>query len=141
MGNQLESPQEKMGNQLESPQEKTMKKVIFYGSLKKGFYNYDRFNSFGKQIFVSDIELPGYDIYSLTHFPAVCEGKGTIKAEIHIMDIEVYRRVFSMEIGSGYVEEMVEVNGESYSLFVMPKCNIEAYRGTLIESGEWREKI
>jgi gamma-glutamylcyclotransferase (GGCT)/AIG2-like uncharacterized protein YtfP len=55
------------------------RKIIVYGTLKKGFSNsLDKFGG----IKIKDITLDGWEMYTNTWYPQVVSGGGTIKAEL-----------------------------------------------------------
>lgn len=110
------------------------KYALFYGSLKKDHYN---FNRFGGQTFVKEVELDGYELFNLGSYPAILEGKGKIIAELHEVTPEAFASIRRMEIGAGYSEKQKEIDGEKASLFVFSESRIRnAF--PKIEDGNWR---
>ena len=92
-----------------------MKKIIVYGSLKKGKYNH-RILEDSK--FLADTTVRG-TLYSLGAYPALIdEGENEYPAEIYEVDDEVYYSIARMEFWAGYIA--VEFNvakelGEGFS--------------------------
>ena len=109
-----------------------MKKCLFYGSLKRGKYNYQRFPG---QEFVQNVQLPGYDLYNLGPYPAACAGDGVLQAELHEIPLAVFNLIHRMEIGAGYYEAEVKVNDEPVSIFLMPANRLK--KSEKINSGAW----
>lgn len=110
--------------------------ALFYGSLKSTHYNFNRF--LGQKLIKPDIELSGYDMYSLIHYPAICKGKGTIKCELHEIDDDSWDSISVMERNAGYTEERINIDGIQASLFVMSKDKLKKYNAQLVKDGNWK---
>lgn len=115
-----------------------MKYIVVYGSLKLGKYNYKRFPS---QEYIKDYQLDGYELYNLGPYPAICTGKGKVKAEIHSVSDEDYLRIRRMEHGAGYSESKLRINLNKSeveaSIFPMGHEVLHQFNPKKIESGEW----
>jgi len=109
-------------------------KIAVYGSLRTGCYNRRGFNSM-KTLDVVNIE--GYKMHSLGSYPYIIEDKGySVKVELcECNDID-YKYIRSMELGAGYTEKDIEVNGETYKLYVY---NNHFESSPLVETGDWVE--
>lgn len=114
-----------------------MKKVLFYGSLKKGHFNFDRFERFGKQKYVKSLVIDDFDLYSLGAYPAATRGKRSLHVELHELDDSVFYYVEKMEESALYHSENIEVEGEYATIFLMDIIRIKSLRGKLIKSGNW----
>jgi len=112
-----------------------MKNILVYGSLRKDHYN---FNRCGKQKFVKAMKLNGYDLFSLGSYPAILEGKGDLVVELHEVDDLTHKNIQRMELGAGYSEKPIEVDGVTASLYVFNNKNI-AKTQTQVKSGDWSD--
>lgn len=102
--------------------------VLFYGSFKKYSkrgYNFNRFAQYGEQIYIRDVKLKGYEMYDLGAYPAVCEGEGRIKAELHAVTNKAFNYIEAMELGAGYSPKTIKLNidfdDEDAVIFLYPK--------------------
>lgn len=116
-----------------------MKYILVFGSLRlnsKRGYNFNRFRG---QEYIKDIELKGYEMYSLTNYPAICEGKNNIKCELHSVEDNSAKMIERMELGAGYSPKTVTVdlNGEKVdaTIYTWPKERLKQY--PKVESGNW----
>lgn len=114
-----------------------MHKIITYGSLRKGEYNFDRFPS-AKHIKTTTIQ--GWDLFSLHSgmYPGVKESKNSnLTVDIIEVDAKDYNNIRAMELGAGYSEielEVENVKGKFYPyLGVVQNTNI-------IKSGDWLKR-
>jgi len=92
--------------------------VGVYGSLKRGKYNHARFG-LSEYEHVKDTTIRGA-MYSLGSYPKLYKQglvDGTYERdhvlEVYRVPIRVYEMLNSMEIGAGYVESVVNVDGEN----------------------------
>lgn len=116
------------------------KYIVVYGSLRakpEPFYN---FNACGKQQFIKKFNLEGYELYSLGAYPAIIEGKGNITVELHEVDERTYQRIRGMELGAGYNEKQIEVDGKLASLYVYNNAERLRQRERVI-SGDWQDGV
>lgn len=117
-----------------------MKHILVFGSLRqhsKRGYNFDRFGK-GSQKFVKNVTLNGYDMFDLGAYPAIAEGKGTIKAELHTVTDEAFARIQRMEAGAGYGEKTEKIDGVEATIFTMTPAQLQAYRAPKpYPSGDW----
>ena len=84
-----------------------MKLLLCYGSLRKKSKRGYNFNRFGGQKYLRTIAVPGYEMYSLVHYPAACEGKETIICELHEVQEPSFIEIQRMELMSGYFEKQI----------------------------------
>ncbi len=120
-----------------------MKFMLFFGSLRKNSKRGYNYNSFGKdtQKYLQDYHLDGFEMYGVAGgaFPAVCEGNGQIKTELHLVSDEAAYCIENMELGAGYTPKKVSVcyNDEKIdaTMYVWPKERLIGK--TLVKSGDW----
>jgi len=112
-----------------------MKKIMVYGTLRKGWALNPYLNAFK---FVGNATLSGYDMYSNGYFPMIVEGKGTVKGEVYeiengINEIEVLDR-----IESAYNRTKVEAKIDGAWIEVEVYVWKHDTKGLAkIESGDW----
>lgn len=113
-----------------------MRYLLVFGSLRKNSrrgYNYQRF---GGQKYIKDIQLNGFDMVSLGGYPAISEGSGTIKTELHEVEDISYGSIYRMEIGAGYYEKVIKLDDDiKASIFLMDKEKVGKYQK--VKSGDW----
>lgn len=117
-----------------------MEYVFVYGTLKKGFFNHKRIE--GEQ-FIGEAYLKGYNMYSLTVYPFIYKGDGTIKGELYRVRDETMPIIDSLEAFYTKRTETVELpNGETYEAFCYVfedeqiKEDIDDFKK--VEGNEWR---
>ena len=95
----------------------------FYGSLRKGFYNYDRFKLDKNAKFIEAIELQGYAMYDLGSYPAIKktnEDSDNVYLEIYeIKDNYISDMIDRMELGAGYTAKDISIKGDKVRIYVM----------------------
>lgn len=111
--------------------------MLVFGSLREHSKRGYNFNRFGGQKFVKAVTLNGFEMYSLGGYPTICDGDGTIQAELHIVEDSPFQSIQRMEKGAGYVEKIVNVDGVEATIFVWNKNKIEQYELPRVESGDW----
>jgi len=114
-----------------------MKHLLVFGSLRKNSkrgYNYQRC---GNQEFIKELQLDGFDMYSLGAYPAICKGNGKIKCELHSVDTKTFERINNMELGAGY--SALNINLEKNlvaTIYTWPEERLKNnYKK--VESGDW----
>lgn len=99
-----------------------MPRLFVYGSLKRGCYNHDAFGFGDTAHFVGDGTLTGARLYDLGAYPCMVlvEDLGeVVHGELYALeDSALFTRIRAMELGAGYREVTVSVNGESASTYV-----------------------
>jgi gamma-glutamylcyclotransferase (GGCT)/AIG2-like uncharacterized protein YtfP len=116
-----------------------MKYGLFYGSLKSGMYNFDRFGK-GTQKYVKTVKLDGYELYNLGAYPGLTKGKGKVTFELHEVDDKAFEHIKQMELGAGYREETVNVDGIPATLYIYENKYGRLTDKDKVESGNWVEK-
>lgn len=117
-----------------------MNKILVYGTLRKGDYNFDRIlNSFGEGSIVKTGEttLRGYKLYNLGSYPGVV--KSDSENDIIVCDIvevkeEAKKFIDLMELGSGYKIETVVVDDVPHTIYEYKHQLSEDRR---ITTGDW----
>lgn len=101
---------------------KTQTLFGFYGSLRKGEYNYMHLLKFQEGVvYKVTTTIPGYKLYSLGAYPAIRPSGDSRPLTIDIFEItnnKVKSRIDGMEIGAGYERKLVTVDGESVLIYV-----------------------
>lgn len=109
-----------------------MKKILAYGTLREGQYNFDRIKStFGEHSIkrVESLSIEGYDMYNMGPFPCVTKGGGKIQVEMLELSDNAADAIERMELGAGYEPIMI---GEA-KMYIY--SDVEGY--DKIESGDW----
>lgn len=128
-------------------------KVAVYGTLRKGDYNYDRFVyifgekaiSYIKTITVTTLEhamVSFRDLYpALIHesrLTSIPRRPITPNITFDILEVEreCYKAIHDMEVGSGYKVSTIEIENNTYQIFLFKHddCSYET-----ITSGDWFE--
>ena len=113
----------------------------FYGSLRPGMYNYERFqlDKLGKHL--NTVTIPGYKMYSVMDwYPKIFAGSSqdTIVVDIvEINDRPTVNFIEAMERGAGYKSEKITIGDIEATLYVgegKPAPNMEK---SLVPSGDW----
>lgn len=94
-----------------------MHKIAVYGSLRIGEYNFKRMELFGEINHISTTTVQGWDLFSLGPYPGIKPGAGTIVVDLLECDDRVYQYIYGMEIGAGYIEREINIDGELYKIY------------------------
>lgn len=119
-----------------------MKKILVYGSLRKGEYNYKRFKGyFGEGLnYLATTTITGYKLYDLGSYPGIRPEAGK-ELVVDVMEVsdEAYDAITGMERGAGYsvAKETVEDHGEC-TIYVY---NYPVSENHLVESGDWSKYL
>jgi gamma-glutamylcyclotransferase (GGCT)/AIG2-like uncharacterized protein YtfP len=97
-------------------------RLFMYGSLKEGFYNFDRFG--GQRVIQKGVRISGFTMLNLGSYPGAIRWDGVgpngIVGEIHEFTPAAFEGVERMEIGAGYERQRVTTDtGESVELYLM----------------------
>jgi gamma-glutamylcyclotransferase (GGCT)/AIG2-like uncharacterized protein YtfP len=113
--------------------------MLFYGSLRKGHYNYKYFANGLK--YIKTIKVPYYKLYSLGAYPGIkptTDSNDLITCDLMEVTCEdVAKSIHRMELGAGYSYKFLNVNEDK-------KAIIYEYEGPVREtdkatSGDWSE--
>lgn len=112
-----------------------------YGTLRKGFGNYNYFLK-GKKC-VGTIEVEGLRMYSLGFYPCVVHtGKKEDKIIMEVYelnekkDLEIIGRIDSMELGAGYSIEKIKTKLGDVRYYAFPHIPDGCPH---VESGDWKK--
>ena len=86
------------------------KTVFFYGSLKRGHYNYKRFGM-DECKFLGSAEIWGYKLFTNVMYPAVInsgDDNDIVYGEVFLVPDELFQLLKQMEIGAGYHIDTVD---------------------------------
>lgn len=111
--------------------------IVVFGSLRKYCKRGYNFDACGQQEFIRFHELHGYDMYSLGAYPAICEGSGTIKAELHRVSEITFQRINRMEIGAGYDALELDLPEGKATVYLFPAERLKGRQK--VESGDWNK--
>lgn len=116
----------------------------FYGSLRKGQYNYER-TGLPKETYIKTVQIEGYEMYSLGAFPLVVQSsnkKDVITVDLFaIANVDLQRGIHLMEIGAGYERITHNIDGKDYYLYVYSRANKGLQRVTSGDWAEWQAKL
>jgi gamma-glutamylcyclotransferase (GGCT)/AIG2-like uncharacterized protein YtfP len=114
-----------------------MKYALFYGSLKQNHYNFGRC---GDQKYIKTLQLDGYDLYSLGAYPGIVPGTGKLTVELHEVDEKTLQNIRYMELGAGYEEKMIDIDGKPATLYIYKNKFNRLSEKSKIPSGNWEPK-
>jgi len=113
-----------------------MVKLFVYGSLRQGLYDNFLIDS---ENFLKEDELNNYKMYSLTHYPFIIAGSGTVKGEIHEVSVSNANYIRSMEEGVGYKMVIGQtVSGVEVVYYVFERMPTHR-RLELVIGGDWKK--
>lgn len=123
--------------------------LFVYGSLKKGFYNHERFG-FDKIPFIGKCELKGYELFSLGHYPGMVPTNSesdVVKGELYDINDASPEFIFldRIERGAGFGLSSVKILEKKDFPKLSKLTTAYAYTyhggdyGAKIENGEWEE--
>ena len=113
------------------------KHILVFGSLRKNSKRGYNFGRCGEQTFIKPLKLQGFEMYSLSAFPTICEGNGEITCELHSVDETTFARIGRMESGAGYKEKIVNIDGVDATIYVWDKAQIERCELPKVKNGDW----
>lgn len=116
----------------------------FYGSLRKGMYNYRHFEHHLEYLFTHD--LPGYKMFALARFPlAVKTNQSTDIIKVEIMRItnpETEKQIHELELNEGYVYEGLKIRELEVGIYLFSESkdrNQPTKTLEVIKTGDWVE--
>ena len=116
-----------------------MKEIIFvYGSLRKGFYNY-KSCGLDKAKFLGEGFISGFKMFSLGSYPCVVKSNDdndVIFGEIY--EVDDVTKIRNMELGAGYFEEEIIINGIKAKIYVFNENKL--HKKILVEGGIWKKE-
>lgn len=99
-----------------------MIKCVFYGSLRKPMYNYNKLRmlyGLDSMQYIKTTPTCGYEMYTLGSYPAIKESSQdrTIIVDLFKVNEEAYKYIQEMETGADFYEDNIIIDGEEYSIF------------------------
>lgn len=117
-------------------------KLFVYGSLKRGFFNHDRFGFSGAAEFLGEGTASGVALTQLRGMPyphAFKYPDSVVKGELYeLNNKQIADALDRMERGAGYVPHDVEVNGELATMYV---ANDEVAAHSIFKDGKPSGKV
>lgn len=118
-----------------------MNRILSYGSLREGDYNFDRMKDMFGDKGIKRLDtfiLPNYRIYDLGYYPGLNKSNNELdKVTFDLLEVsnacmDFIRR---MERGAGYTEELIK---EYNAVLFVYDTNLSKYKDTeFISSGDW----
>lgn len=119
-----------------------MKKILVYGSLRKGEYNFERFEDYfpNQMNYLGTVETPGYKLYSLGSYPGIkATDDDNFMLTVDKLEVseECFQAIDGMEKGAGYTTNTITLPDGDYTIYV--------YQGRvsereLVHSGDWTKR-
>jgi len=106
--------------------------IAAYGTLRKGNYNFKRFNGLK---YLKTVKIKGYELWDFGPYPYVVK-KEDSEITVDILEAEggTKRLIDSMELGAGYKMENITIEKKECTIYYMEKI----YNNTTkIESGDY----
>lgn len=102
-----------------------MKKVMVYGSLKKGFGNHGLLRD---ATYVGEVAIDGFDMFSLGPFPAIQEGEGHVEGELYEVDTRTLASLDRLE-GHPVMYERTDIIATHLGTEEKVECYVYVYQG------------
>jgi gamma-glutamylcyclotransferase (GGCT)/AIG2-like uncharacterized protein YtfP len=107
----------------------------FYGSLRQGMLNHDRFRHALRYLYTESIQ--GYRLHAMEYYPyAVRTGRAddVLVAEIYqVIDSQVEQAIHELELSVGYSYAEVMILNQSTGIYVFETSGPEP----LVQGGDW----
>lgn len=118
-------------------------KILTYGSLRKGEYNYERFRQYFKNGLnhVDTVIIKGFDLYDLGSYPGIKisdDPEKELTVDIMGCSQECYDSIQRMELGAGYSNYPVNINGEDITIYLYHGYTQE---NRLVKHGDWSKYL
>lgn len=116
-------------------------KFAFYGTLRKGHYNYNRLVARAPGMeFEGEQIIGGYKMFDLGHYPCVVKTgneEDKILVELYTIPDKLHATsIHHMEIGAGYDSEEIQI-GDLGTYSIYTQKNDRGGRLRPIEGGDW----
>lgn len=122
-----------------------MKRLLVYGSLRKGCHNHEQFTRRAKENngtfneIETDIEIKGYTMFSFGRYPAIIPSlkkeHSTIVADLIEVDDKTYEGILDLEVRSGYSQHY-NLNNDAYIFVYTRPLKHDDYK-EIVEDGNW----
>ena len=107
----------------------------FYGSLRRGMSNYERYKA-GLE-FLYEEQIRGYHLYQMEHYPYAVktnQEEDAILVEVFkITDSPTEKAIHDLEISVGYYYDEVEIRRQPVGIYLFKKAGSES----LVKDGDW----
>ena len=107
----------------------------FYGSLRRGMFNYQKFKDHLEYLFTEN--LPGFRLHAMDHYPMALithSPNDIIRAEImRVTDASTEKAIHDLEIKAGYYYDEVTVRGNKVGIYLFR----ESGKYPLVPGGDW----
>lgn len=110
----------------------------FYGSLRKGMYNYEHFKD-GME-YIQTVEISGFQLFSLGSYPCVIrtdDSKDKLTIDLFTVTGAMEGRIHRMEVGAGYGYDEVEVNGRTFGIYTYDHSALSRLKERRVPGGDW----
>lgn len=110
----------------------------FYGSLRKGMYNYRAFSS--NMDYLETVVVTGFKLFSLGAYPcAIKTGNEDDKLTVDLFKVtgEDEHRIDRMEKGASYKYDELEFNGKKFGIYVFPSDALNRLSDRNVPEGDW----
>jgi gamma-glutamylcyclotransferase (GGCT)/AIG2-like uncharacterized protein YtfP len=118
-----------------------MIKCVFYGTLRRPDYNYQRMVnlfSYGPKsyLYIRTQRIRGFEMYDLGSYPAIkhAEESKSIVVDIFEISDRAHNYIHCMETGAGYYEDEIYIDNFLCKIFVY---KYPTNQSPVIESGDW----
>lgn len=116
-----------------------VRRVAVYGSLRKGEYNYNAFQRmYGDDAlrYQRTTTIPGWTLFSLGSYPGIKKATDPDQElTVDLMEVSerAYQSINGMELGAGYNNVTVEIDGTEYTLYEYAYNRL----GERVSHGDW----
>lgn len=117
------------------------KKVLAYGTLREGDYNFERIQlAFGTDSIkkVGQTKVQNFKMHSLGPYPAIVQSEGEeIVCDLLEVNEKAFNFIEAMEKGAGYDSVEVDVDGNKHTIYTHTS---DLSRYPVIKTGDWFNK-
>jgi gamma-glutamylcyclotransferase (GGCT)/AIG2-like uncharacterized protein YtfP len=116
-------------------------RYAFYGSLRRGMYNYLYFEKHLSYLYSEKIF--GFQLYALEKYPAAIKTNDSthaIKVEVmHVTHPGVESQIHALEVGVGYYYDEVMIRGEMIGIYLFSEQERGVLKSSrpLVAEGDW----
>lgn len=113
-------------------------KYAFYGSLRKGMYNFDRFKD--GLTYERTVQIPGFRLYSLGPYPTALKSddpNDILTVDLFTVTSTMAYRIDAMERGADYDYVEVDVDGEKYGIYTWDFSLAGRLLKSRVPGGDW----
>lgn len=110
----------------------------FYGSLRKGMYNYEHFKL--GLTYHKTVEVEGFRLFSLGSFPCVIrteDPKDKLTVDLFTATPDTAHRIDRMERGASYDYEEITVDDTNYGIYTWDISTMGRLTDRRVPGGDW----